>query len=60
LTHTVPQNEYGVFVRELSTEFNSINAKYIQLKAKQFGRIPDWHLGKGGQSFIFIDELIIH
>ena len=59
VSHTVPENQFGVFVEELSADFDPIKAKYIKLIAKQFGRIPEWHLGKGGQSFIFIDELII-
>jgi hypothetical protein len=43
-------------------EFNSateINAKYIKVKAYNFGKLPEWHQGFGGDAFIFIDEITI-
>jgi len=27
--------------------------------AKNFGNCPSWHLGEGGKSWIFIDEITI-
>ncbi len=36
-----------------------INAKYVKIKAYKFGKLPDWHLGAGGDAFIFIDEITI-
>lgn len=33
--------------------------RYIKVFAKNFGTIPDWHLGAGNQAFIFIDEIDI-
>jgi predicted alpha-1,2-mannosidase len=36
-----------------------INVRYIKIVAKNFGKLPDWHLGKGGDAFIFVDELEI-
>lgn len=32
-------------------------ARYLKIVAKNFGKLPDWHLGKGGDAFIFVDEL---
>jgi hypothetical protein len=37
-----------------------IQAKYIKIKAYNFGKLPDWHQGKGGDAFIFIDEITIN
>jgi predicted alpha-1,2-mannosidase len=34
-------------------------AKYIKVWAKNYGKIPDWHPGKGGDAYIFIDEINI-
>jgi hypothetical protein len=36
-----------------------IKAKYIKVKAYNFGKLPDWHQGFGGDAFIFIDEITI-
>jgi hypothetical protein len=38
---------------------NEITAKYIKVKAKNFGKLPEWHQGFGGDAFIFIDEITI-
>lgn len=34
-------------------------AKYVKIKAYNFGKLPDWHQGFGGDAFIFIDEIKI-
>jgi hypothetical protein len=35
-------------------------ARYVKVKAKNFGKLPRWHLGAGGEAFIFIDEITVH
>ncbi|MEZ5172625.1 MAG: discoidin domain-containing protein [Bacteroidia bacterium] len=40
--------------------FNPVKARYIRVKAENFGKLPEWHLGAGGDAFIFIDEITIH
>jgi len=30
--------------------------RYVKLIAKQYGTLPQWHPGAGGDTFIFIDE----
>jgi hypothetical protein len=35
-------------------------ARYIKVKAKNYGTLPNWHLGAGGEAFIFIDEISVH
>lgn len=36
-----------------------INARYVKIKAYNFGKLPEWHTGFGGDAFIFIDEITI-
>lgn len=38
-----------------------INARYIKVKAYNFGKLPDWHIGffDKGEAYIFIDEISI-
>jgi hypothetical protein len=38
----------------------SINARYVKVKAYNFGKLPEWHQGFGGDAFIFIDEISIN
>src|SRR6218665_642756 len=34
-------------------------AKYVKMKAYNFGKLPEWHQGAGGDAFIFVDEITI-
>ncbi len=34
-------------------------ARYVRIKAVNYGKIPHWHQGAGGDAHIFIDEIII-
>jgi hypothetical protein len=36
-----------------------LKAKYVKVKAINFGKLPQWHQGFGGDAFIFIDEITI-
>lgn len=36
---------------------NSIKARYIKVKATNFGKLPEGHQGFGGDAYIFIDEI---
>lgn len=36
-----------------------IKAKYVKVKAYNFGKLPQWHQGAGGDAFIFVDEITI-
>ncbi len=38
---------------------NPINVRYVKVKAYNFGKLPEWHQGFGGDAFIFIDEITI-
>lgn len=40
--------------------FTPVLARYVKVKAKNYGKLPDWHMGAGGEAFIFIDEIMVH
>jgi predicted alpha-1,2-mannosidase len=45
------------------SKFSALNlgsAKYVKIKAYNFGKLPEWHQGFGGDAFIFIDEIQIN
>ena len=49
-----------VQVIDFETQIPVTNAKYIKVKAYNFGKLPDWHQGAGGDAFIFIDEISVN
>lgn len=38
-------------------EFDSKNLKYLRVKVKNHGTLPEWHPGKGTPAWLFIDEI---
>lgn len=45
--------EFGVLLEKKRS------ARYVKVIAKNFGKLPEWHQGAGGDAFIFIDEITI-
>jgi hypothetical protein len=39
------------------TPFVPTKARYVKVILQQYGKLPAWHPGSGGDSFIFIDEI---
>jgi predicted alpha-1,2-mannosidase len=58
LSHKIPDNQYGSLTKELVSK-KSDKARYVRIKALNYGRCPKWHLGAGGQTWVFIDEISI-
>jgi len=58
IDNPVPYDDYDVHRKDLGTEVD-LSAQYVKVKATNFGTIPDWHLGAGGDAYIFVDEIII-
>ena len=58
INNTFPDEEYGSFHQDFATQVN-VSARYVKVKANNYGVCPDWHLGAGGVTWLFADELII-
>ncbi|MBL7765011.1 MAG: GH92 family glycosyl hydrolase [Chitinophagaceae bacterium] len=61
LVETIPtkkpsQHEENT-ISKFSTHFDPRTVRYIKVVATNFGKIPSWHPGAGGDAFIFIDEI---
>lgn len=59
IANDVSDKEYGVLVRDFVQTIPPQIARYVRVKAFNYGRIPDWHPGKGGEAWIFVDEIVI-
>ncbi len=46
-----------VQIKQIEASFKSIPARYIRIRAHQFGKLPSWHEGAGGDTHIFVDEI---
>lgn len=59
IENTFPDNEYGSFIQDYQAKLAGKEARYIQVIAQNYGICPDWHLGAGGTSWLFVDELVV-
>lgn len=46
-------------IKNVEAVFKIVSARYVRVKAMQYGKLPEWHLGAGGDTHIFADEIII-
>ncbi|MBS4013444.1 MAG: GH92 family glycosyl hydrolase [Bacteroidetes bacterium] len=59
ILNKIPSDDYDIYQEDLKANVNT-SARFIKVKATNYGKIPHWHLGAGGNAFIFIDEIIIN
>ncbi len=60
LVNPIQANDYEVQLKKFDFKFEKpTKARYVKVVAKNFGKLPDWHQGAGGDAFIFIDEIEI-
>lgn len=55
----LPIEDLKVQTKDVTADFTATQAQYIRVKAIQYGKLPAWHEGAGGDSHIFIDEISI-
>jgi hypothetical protein len=55
----VPERQEGVFRRDFTVSLDGLEIRTVRFFAAGYGTLPEWHLGAGGPSFIFVDELIM-
>ena len=56
-THKIDPKDDVVQIRKFTLSGQKVKARYIKVKAYNFGKLPEWHQGAGGDAFIFIDEI---
>lgn len=60
IENTVDPKDYNVQIQDLVLNLETaVSCRYVKVFAKNFGTIPDWHLGAGDEGFIFIDEIFV-
>ncbi len=59
INNAEPANNYTVKITGFGFSNASCKARYVKIKAYNFGKLPNWHPGKGGDAYIFMDEIDI-
>nr|MCR5709879.1 GH92 family glycosyl hydrolase [Bacteroidales bacterium] len=58
VTHFVDPKDETCQIHDFQLSLKT-DARYVKVVAKNFGTLPDWHIGAGGRAHIFIDEVSI-
>lgn len=59
IKNEISDKDYKSQIKDFTKENLNISTRYIKIKAKNYGTIPEWHPGAGYKAFIFVDEIII-
>ena len=49
----------GALLKEFCAELKNQKPRYVRVHAKNVGRCPEWHKGKGEKAWLFVDEISI-
>ena len=60
ITNDVSEREGGTVMKDFIKTIPPQNARYVRIRAMNFGKIPSWHPGSGGDTWIFVDEILIN
>jgi predicted alpha-1,2-mannosidase len=58
-THDVSDRDYTPLTRDLGVTFAPMQVRCVRVTVERYGRLPDWHPGKGNESWFFADEIVI-
>ncbi len=54
------EQQGGVVMKDVVQSIPPQSARYIRIRAVNFGKIPAWHPGSGGDAWIFVDEILVN
>jgi predicted alpha-1,2-mannosidase len=60
IENTIPDRSDEVMVRNFQQNVPAREARYVRVRALNYGSLPSWHPGAGGQAWIFVDEIMIN
>ena len=59
--HVFPDNDERSMTHVFESKLTkSILGRYVKVVAKNYGKCPNWHLGAGGDTWLFFDEIRIN
>ena len=54
-------NKYGSYIKDFEVEFkNEKPFRFLKVEAENYGNCPEWHLGSGGKTWLFFDEITVN
>jgi len=61
LSHSIADNTPESVIKQFEVKLKKpVKARYIKVIAENYGTCPSWHLGNGGTSWLFFDEITVY
>jgi predicted alpha-1,2-mannosidase len=59
--NTIDPKDYNSIIQGFKSLKKPVKARYVKVKATNFGKLPEWHQGFpfDGEAFIFVDEITV-
>jgi hypothetical protein len=57
--YNTPSSDTGITIKNCRIEHAPIAVKFIRVTVRSIGNCPDWHLGAGNPTWLFLDEIQI-
>ena len=57
--NTINPQDRTTQVKSFDAKLSNVKGRYVKVKAYNFGKLPEWHQGAGGQAYIFVDEVTV-
>jgi hexosaminidase len=48
-----------IAVKAFAASIGGQRVRFLRLKARNFGLLPEWHAGAGGKAWLFVDEIVV-
>jgi hexosaminidase len=55
----VPPQLAEIVVKGFEAAFEARRVRFVRVRARSVGIVPDWHFGKGGKAWLFADEIVV-
>lgn len=59
IVNDIPQKNAEIILKDFTTDFNFVRARFIKVVGKNIKICPEWHPGAGGKAWLFIDEIVV-
>ena len=56
----MPDSTAGTIRKSFSASLHRMPARFVRVKATNIGQCPPWHAGRGGDTWLFVDEIIVN
>jgi hexosaminidase len=59
VANDVSPRQAEAVIKEFAAAFEARRARFVRVRARSVGVVPDWHFGKGGKAWLFADEIVV-